>query len=42
MSLHGILMIAVAVAIVLGGLGNYCVPLMIGAHDMAFPRVNAL
>jgi len=42
MSLHGIIMIAVAVAILLGGLGNYCVPLMIGAHDMAFPRVNAL
>lgn len=42
MSLHGILMIAVAVAIFLGGLGNYCVPLMIGAQDMAFPRVNAL
>jgi cytochrome c oxidase subunit 1 len=42
MSLHGILMVAVAVAAVLGGLGNYCVPLMIGARDMAFPRLNAL
>jgi len=42
MSLHGIVMIAVAVAIFLGGLGNYCVPLMIGARDMAFPRINAL
>ncbi len=42
MGLHGILMIAVAVAAVIGGIGNYAVPLMIGADDMAFPRVNAL
>ena len=26
----------------LAGLGNYFVPLMIGARDMAFPRLNAL
>lgn len=42
MGLHGILMVAVAVAIVFGGIGNYAVPLMIGANDMAFPRLNAL
>jgi cytochrome c oxidase subunit 1 len=42
MSLHGILMIAVAVATVVGGLANYFVPLLIGADDMAFPRMNAL
>jgi len=42
MSLHGIIMIAVAVASVVGGLGNYFVPIMIGAKDVAFPRLNAL
>jgi cytochrome c oxidase subunit 1 len=42
MGLHGILMVAVAVAAVIGGIGNYAVPLMIGAQDMAFPRLNAL
>jgi cytochrome c oxidase subunit 1 len=42
MSLHGIVMIAVAVASFVGGFGNYFVPLLIGARDVAFPRINAL
>ncbi|RPI99060.1 MAG: cytochrome C oxidase subunit I, partial [Chloroflexi bacterium] len=38
--LHGIVTIA---SILLGGaaIGNYTVPLLIGAKDMAFPRLNA-
>jgi cytochrome c oxidase subunit 1 len=42
MSLHGMLMISVAVATIIGGFANYFVPIMIGAEDMAFPRLNAL
>ncbi len=42
MTMHGIVMIAVSVAVLIGGLGNYFVPLLIGAEDMAFPRLNAL
>lgn len=42
MSLHGTMMIFVAVAATSGAFGNYVVPLMIGARDMAFPKLNAL
>jgi len=42
MSLHGTMMVFVAVAAVTGAFGNYVVPIMIGADDMAFPRLNAL
>ncbi|MDP6049532.1 MAG: cbb3-type cytochrome c oxidase subunit I [SAR202 cluster bacterium] len=42
MSLHGIMMIAVAVATLIGGFANYVLPIMIGAKDVAFPRINAL
>ncbi len=41
-SMHGILMIAVAVAGILGAFGNYIIPIQIGAADMAFPRLNAV
>ncbi len=42
MSLHGIMMVAVAVATIMGGFGNFLLPIMIGADDVAFPRINAL
>jgi cytochrome c oxidase subunit 1 len=42
MGVHGIIMIAVAVTAILGAFGNYIVPIMIGAEDMAYPRLNAL
>ncbi len=42
MGLHGIIMVAVAVATIMGGFANYVLPIMIGAEDVAFPRLNAL
>lgn len=41
-TMHGTTMIFLWIIPVLAGFGNYFVPLMIGARDMAFPRVNAL
>jgi cytochrome c oxidase subunit 1 len=40
MSLHGIVMI-IGILLGVGAMSNYLVPLMIGANDMAFPRLNA-
>src|SRR5499427_1844673 len=41
-TMHGTTMIFFVVIPVLFGFANYLVPLMIGARDMAFPRLNAL
>lgn len=40
MSLHGIVMI-IGILVGVSGVINYLVPLLIGAQDMAFPRLNA-
>jgi cytochrome c oxidase subunit I len=40
-TMHGTTMIFLFVVPVMAGFGNYFVPLMIGARDMAFPKLNA-
>jgi len=40
MGLHGIIMI-VSILLGISGVINYLVPMLIGAQDMAFPRLNA-
>ena len=40
--MHGILMVAGMIVVVTGPFGNFIMPIMLGARDMAFPRLNAL
>jgi heme/copper-type cytochrome/quinol oxidase subunit 1 len=42
MTMHGTTMVFLFVVPVWAGFANYMVPLMIGAGDMAFPRLNPL
>jgi cytochrome c oxidase subunit 1 len=41
-TMHGTTMVFLAIVPVWAGFANFLIPLMIGARDMAFPRLNAL
>ncbi len=41
-TMHGTTMIFLVIVPIWAGFANYVLPLMIGARDMAFPRLNAL
>jgi cytochrome c oxidase subunit 1 len=40
-TMHGTVMVFIFAMPMLAGIANYLIPLMIGARDMAFPRLNA-
>src|SRR5687768_16696323 len=42
LTMHGTTMVFLAIVPVWAGFAKYLVPLMIGARDVAFPRLNAL
>src|SRR3954470_18696272 len=41
-TMHGTTMVFLFAMPIIAAFGNYVVPLMVGARDMAFPRLNAL
>ncbi len=41
-TIHGMVMIIASIIMVTGPFANFVIPIMIGAKDMAFPRLNAL
>ncbi len=42
-TMHGTIMVFfVAMPLLLGAMGNFLIPLMVGADDMAFPRLNMM
>ena len=42
LTIHGTAMVFLVLVPILAGFANFLVPLMIGARDVAFPRLNAL
>ena len=40
-TMHGLTMVFLVIVPILAGFGNYLLPLMLGARDMVFPRLNA-